>query len=64
MTTIRITDDWLPLPDHILKQLGWKEGDLVELEIKGNSLEIRAAQSADAQPTNGRIGIRTRSLRR
>ena len=27
----RITDDWLPFPAEALEQLGWKEGDELEL---------------------------------
>jgi len=29
----RITTDWLPLPDETLRDLGWGEGDIVEIEV-------------------------------
>ena len=27
----KIQDDWLPLPSAFIKQLGWKEGDEIEM---------------------------------
>jgi bifunctional DNA-binding transcriptional regulator/antitoxin component of YhaV-PrlF toxin-antitoxin module len=29
----RITDDWLPLPDGAIRELGWREGDEIEVEV-------------------------------
>lgn len=31
--TARMTDDWIPLPEEVLKLLGWVEGDSIELEV-------------------------------
>lgn len=42
----RVTDDWIPLPDDAVSQLGWKEGDVVECEIVDGALIIRKAEAA------------------
>lgn len=31
-SSCRITDDWLPLPEPLLRALGWREGQTIELE--------------------------------
>lgn len=50
----KMTDDWLPFPAEALAQLGWKEGDELELvPIMGDShvkqLIIRKKGSAGAE---------------
>lgn len=40
--TVRITDDWVPLPEAALEQLGWTEGTELELvPIYGNQIVVR-----------------------
>ena len=40
--TARITDHWLPFPEALLIELGWKEGDHLEIvPIYGNQLVVR-----------------------
>jgi antitoxin component of MazEF toxin-antitoxin module len=36
--TARITDEWLPLPETLLNQLQWKEGDVIAVEVVGDTL--------------------------
>ena len=31
---------WVVIPEKILKKLGWKSGEELEMEIKGNKLVI------------------------
>lgn len=38
--TCRLTGDWLPLPDAILADLGWVEGERLELEIVSGVLVV------------------------
>ena len=33
VVTVRLTDDWLPLPAAVLKATGWREGQILELEV-------------------------------
>ncbi len=40
---VRLTSDWLPLPDAILRQLGWVEGTAVEIEVAGETLILTKA---------------------
>jgi bifunctional DNA-binding transcriptional regulator/antitoxin component of YhaV-PrlF toxin-antitoxin module len=30
---VRVTDDWLPIPAAALAELGWAEGDTIEIEV-------------------------------
>lgn len=49
--TCRLTDDWLPLPADVLADLGWAEGDQLELEILDGVLivtRLTAEALADA----------------
>jgi bifunctional DNA-binding transcriptional regulator/antitoxin component of YhaV-PrlF toxin-antitoxin module len=38
--TCRLTDDWLPLPEPVLRALGWREGDQLELEVVDGTLIV------------------------
>lgn len=40
----RLTDDWLPIPDVMLRQLGWQEGDHLDVEIVSGTLLVTRAQ--------------------
>jgi hypothetical protein len=42
MTTyrVRLTDDWLPLPEALLRALGWREGDQISIEVIDDTLVI------------------------
>lgn len=31
--TVRLTDEWVPLPAAILTALGWREGQLLTVEV-------------------------------
>lgn len=37
---VRLTNDWLPLPDALLTALGWRDGDEIELEVSGDCLIV------------------------
>lgn len=39
--TVKITDDWIPLPDAILGGRQWRDGDTLELELVGDVLLVR-----------------------
>ena len=40
--TAKIQLDWLPLPAEVIKELGWKEGEELEiLPIENNQVVIR-----------------------
>jgi len=43
----RITDDWVPIPEALLKQLGWNEGDHLDVEIVSGTLLV--TKSPDQQ---------------
>jgi antitoxin component of MazEF toxin-antitoxin module len=38
--TARITGDWLPLPEAVLRELDIQEGDPVQLEVVGDTILI------------------------
>lgn len=44
--TVKITDDWLPLPTTLLRQLDWQEGDLIELEIVDQTIIATRIETA------------------
>lgn len=31
--TCKVTQGWLPLPESVERALGWREGDVVEVEV-------------------------------
>lgn len=37
----RIQDDWLPFPDALLQELGWKEGDEISIDVAGDALVLQ-----------------------
>lgn len=48
---VRISTDWLPLPDAILGGLQWREGDEIELEVVGDCVIARLAENPTPRPT-------------
>lgn len=50
--TVRMTDDWLPLPAELLSRLGWQEGDEIEIEVVGTSLILSRTSSVAAPESN------------
>jgi hypothetical protein len=48
----RITDDWLPMPEAVLTQLGWSEGTQLEVEVVGDALVVTRApdQAVGSKP--------------
>lgn len=44
----RLTDDWIPLPEPILKALGWTEGTLLELEVIEGQMIVSVVEVAHA----------------
>jgi hypothetical protein len=37
----------MPIPDHVLKHLGWKEGDTLEWHIEDHSIILRKSLTFD-----------------
>ncbi len=46
----RLTNDWLPLPDAVLRRLGWAEGDHLTVEISGDALIVSRAEDQTNPP--------------
>lgn len=47
----RITSDWLPLPEPVLNQLQWKEGDVIEVEVvEGTLICTKLHEAAPTRP--------------
>lgn len=46
----RITDDWLPAPAAALKELGWRNNDVIEWEIVGDSVVLTRPDPQPAPP--------------
>jgi bifunctional DNA-binding transcriptional regulator/antitoxin component of YhaV-PrlF toxin-antitoxin module len=49
----RLTDDWIPIPDAVLRRLGWSEGDHLEVEVSGDALIISRASDQTNPPKPG-----------
>lgn len=48
ITSYRVRiDDWrfLPLPEPLLQQLDWKEGDQIEVELVGDALVLTKSET-------------------
>jgi bifunctional DNA-binding transcriptional regulator/antitoxin component of YhaV-PrlF toxin-antitoxin module len=43
----RITDEWLPFPAELLAELGWKEGDEINVDIAGDVLVLTKVGEAE-----------------
>jgi len=56
----RLTDDWLPFPEAALRELGWQEGDEIQLEILGDTIILTKLSDGTrctvraAKPAKGR----------
>lgn len=44
----RITDEWLPIPEAALIELGWREGDTIEIEVVDGQVILARVQPEDA----------------
>lgn len=49
--TARITDDWLPIPEPLLKQLQWTHGDRVLVEVIDDVMLVTKEKQSDEAPT-------------
>lgn len=49
MILVRVTNDWLPIPDAVLTRLGWSEGTVLDLEVVGHDTLI-LTKSANQEP--------------
>lgn len=38
---------FLTFPDELLQELGWKEGDLLEFKVEGDSIIITLSEAKD-----------------
>jgi len=43
----RIDNDWIPIPEALLRQLGWAEGDHLDVEVVSGTLLV--TKSPDQQ---------------
>jgi hypothetical protein len=59
VSVVKIINDWLPLPDSVLRQLDWKEGDRLELEVIGDTLIVTRIEPP---PTKGEQEVKIRNL--
>ena len=48
--TARLTDDWLPVPEKMLAELGWKDGDRLDCEVVGDAVVLTLARDQTALP--------------
>ena len=61
----RLSDDWLPLPEALLKRLGWVEGTLVEIElvdVPGQAPTLVITPKAGTQPISRPAPSKSRKL--
>jgi hypothetical protein len=62
MIVTKIINDWLPLPDSVLRQLDWKEGDLLELEVVGDALIVTRIEPAPKPKGEQEVKLRNAIL--
>ena len=36
----KIADEWLPIPEPALREAGWKEGDVIQLDVVGDAVVL------------------------
>lgn len=58
----RLTNDWLPIPDAVLKKLGWAEGDALDVEIVSGTMLVTRSKEQQNPPKPG-VMVRKRALK-
>lgn len=43
---VKVIEGWVPLPEIVTKALGWKEGDLIAVEVVGSELVCSKLEDA------------------
>lgn len=55
----RIDCDWVPIPEVLLEQLGWQEGDHLDVEVvSGTLLVTRSADQENPKKPGAVVGKR------
>jgi AbrB family looped-hinge helix DNA binding protein len=50
--TVKVIEGWLPIPADLADQLGWHEGDLIEVDLVDQTLIITKAETPTPSPGN------------
>lgn len=60
MLSAKITDHWLPLPESLLTDLQWKEGDRISIEVIDQTLILTKLDKTNT-PVPPRVTVRRKS---
>ncbi len=58
----RITDGWMPFPEELLTELGWKEGDEISIDVAGDAIVLQKVGETERRVIVRQAPSKKRSL--